>query len=636
MAGDLPINESVILNSEAQAGAGEALLEDVRAAGGRVLHEFGQVVIAQLPQGARLRAPAVSGGLFAAAADVPAPLAQADLDETAWAGLQALQLRESPDFAQAKAYRPHQGVAWDEAGVSPPDAPSDLIGEAPDRRAPAPAGALPTSARMTGRIAVGVIFPQGPTADLQFTDAERAKVVAEVQNGLSWLASMEPSGNVSWSYEVRAVPITATRGPDSLSFDQKEERWRNPTMAALGFSADWAGVGAYVRDLRSRLRTDWAYCAFFTKYPIGWFAYASIGGPRLVMDYAVDGWGTDNMDRVFAHETGHVFGAPDEYAASNCNCGGAWGSYQKPNLNCQTCAPGGGIACLMKANDWSICPVTPAHLGWGPVPVVARHSGRVADVEGGSMGNGARIHQWDWHGGENQQFRPDPVGGGWYRIVALSSGKVLDVHGASTGNGAAVIQWDWHGGANQQFRPEPLGDGSYRIVARHSGRVLDVHGASTGNGAGIIQWDWHGGANQRWRWVWGPVRAKHSGRVFDVFGASPALGARVVQWDYHGGGNQQYRFDPVGGGWYRILVLHSGRVLDVHGASTGNGAAVIQWDWHGGANQQFRPEPLGDGFYRIIARHSGRVLDVHGASTGNGAAVIQWDWHGGANQRWRL
>ena len=111
-------------------------------------------------------------------------------------------------------------------------------------------------------------------------------------------------------------------------------------MAAIGFSADWNGVGAYVEDIRSRFGTRWTYCGFFTKYPLSHFAYASIGGPRLVMDYNNDGWGPDNIDRVFAHETGHIFGCPDEYAASGCNCGGRLGALRRsPTATARTAPP---------------------------------------------------------------------------------------------------------------------------------------------------------------------------------------------------------------------------------------------------------------------------------------------------------
>lgn len=78
---------------------------------------------------------------------------------------------------------------------------------------------------------------------------------------------------------------------------------------------------ARVRWAEARLswpaRWRWAYCAFFVKgYPLWHFAYAS--SPRIVMDYANDGWGPDNIDRVFAHEIGHIFSCHDEYATANC------------------------------------------------------------------------------------------------------------------------------------------------------------------------------------------------------------------------------------------------------------------------------------------------------------------------------
>ena len=682
MAGDLPFAESVVVQPQAGAGVADALAERISDTGGRVLHRFGpRVLIGQLTEGTRLQVSDLGGAVVASALNAPDPEDFADLDDTGLLGLQALRLRETSDFITAKAQRLLAGEAWDTANAMPPDAPSGMAGAAPpdtpsgtagapppaapsgtagaappdalsgtatallpketatstkEAGSPALAVALPTSARMTGLIAVGLIIVQGPSGNLQFTDAERAKVVAEVQNGLGWLATMEPGGSVSWSYEIKVVPITVTPGPDSLSFDQKEERWRNPTMAALGFSADFAGVTAYVQDLRNRLGTEWAYCAFFTKYPIGHFAYASIGGPRLVTDYAVDGWGIDNMDRVFAHETGHIFGAPDEYTSSGCNCAGSWGFYSKPNINCESCAPGGGITCLMRANDWAMCSWTPAHLGFGPVPLMAKHSGKVADITGASTAAGALAIQWAWSGGANQQFRADPVGGGYYRLVSLNSGLVLTVEGASTADGAQIIQGPWNGGDSQLFRPEALGDGYYRLIAKHSGKVLDVFGASTADGAKLIQWPWGGAANQRWRWIWGPVRAKHSGKVLDVPAASTANGTQIAQDDYNGGNNQQFRLDPISGGWHRIVAQHSTKVLEVLGASTADGAKIVQGNWNGGDNQLFRPEPLEDGYYRIVAKHSGKVFGVAGGSTASRVEVIQWPWDGTDNQRWRL
>jgi hypothetical protein len=354
MAGDIAVAESIIVR---ESGELDEVGFNVAGVGGRVLHRYGpKVMITDVPEDATQALRALSGVATASTSDALDAMAVPDLDETGAFGLAAFKLRNSAEFIEAKTRRPLASEQWDSGAALAPDAPG--TGAAAGDEAEAP-----TSARMVGTVAVGVIIVEGSTADLQFSSSEEVQVVAEVQNGLTFLAT-QSAGGVTWSYDIRVVSINATPAPDTASFGEKEERWRNPTMAALGFSADWAGVSAYVEDLRNRLGTDWAYVAFFVKYPLGHFAYASIGGPRLVMQHANDGWGPDNIDRVFAHETGHIFGAPDEYASSNCNCGGSWGFFGTPNSNCALCASGGGVACIMKSNDWSMCSATPAHFGW--------------------------------------------------------------------------------------------------------------------------------------------------------------------------------------------------------------------------------------------------------------------------------
>jgi hypothetical protein len=269
-------------------------------------------------------------------------------------------------------------------------------------------------------------------------------------------------------------------------------------------------------------------------------------------------------------------------------------------------------------------------------PLFVKHSGKCLDIEGIATTNGADCQQWDFWGGGNQVFRIEWVEAGHYKIVATHSNKVVDIEGQATGNGAQVHQWDWWGGNNQRFRLDPAGHGYYAIVAKNSGRVLDVSGISQNAGAKVVQWDWWGGDNQRWRVGPAPITSRHSGKVLDVSGISLAAGAPVIQWQYWGGGNQRLRLDPVGDGWYRIMVEHSGMCLDVEGISKAKGARIIQWPYWGGDNQKWRPEGVGDGWVKLVSKHSGLCLDVEGISSGNGAQLIQWDYWGGNNQKWRL
>jgi hypothetical protein len=372
MAGDIGMRERALI-----LGAGDTGAPRSRAAGaalppeatGRVRHVYGQrVMIVEAPDDAAAdsgaqRALDAAGAETVDASAVPAATLRL-LSPAERLGLEAFALRESPAYADAKANRPRDGQAWDAEGEESAPACAEITAALQDSGSArgAEAGA-PTSAQLTGRVAVGIIIIDGPTAALKFTAAERTQVVAEVQNGLGWLASQSPTG-VTFVYDIKPVTISAQPGAASLTLAQKEALFRDPAMAQLGRPPGLANVTAYVEALRTQYATDWAYCVFFVKYPVGHFAYASIGGPRIVMHYDNDGWGPDNIDRVFAHETGHIFGAPDEYASSGCDCGGSWGVYGRPNGNCANCAAGGGVDCLMKANTWAMCALTPYHLGF--------------------------------------------------------------------------------------------------------------------------------------------------------------------------------------------------------------------------------------------------------------------------------
>lgn len=372
MAGDVGVREEVVVLDTMRAGAqARTALEDTDV---HVLHDYGSVLVVEGgPETDRalalvLAADAVVMSDQQAAQPDKKPGEDGDLSTTAALGLAAVRRRSSPDYLEAKAHRKRDGQPWDVEDAAVPGCafvvqPAEDESDSGAKARSSAGSSLPTSQRLSGSVAVGLVMVEGPTEALQFSTAERTTVTAETQNGLTWLGARHPSRPVLWRWDIHVVRLDVQI--DDPATDA-ESRFRDPALAALGFGPGATGARAYAQALRTRLGTDWAFVAFFTKYPVQHFAYAFLGGPHMVMHYENDGWGPDNIDRVFAHETGHIFNAPDEYAASRCDCGGSWGYYGKPNANCENCP--GGVDCLMRANSWAMCPHTPWHLGFPMCP----------------------------------------------------------------------------------------------------------------------------------------------------------------------------------------------------------------------------------------------------------------------------
>ncbi len=155
--------------------------------------------------------------------------------------------------------------------------------------------------------------------------------------------------------------------PIGLGWGATELLWRDPALDALGFGTGGDGLNAAVEFFQNAAGAQYGYVVFFTKLPTVWFAYA--GGRRVVMRQSDTtagsflGW--TSIDRVFAHETGHIFGAPDEYGSSGCACTTTHGRFiSEVNGNCANCADD-LVPCVMRSGAANIaCDFTYKHLGW--------------------------------------------------------------------------------------------------------------------------------------------------------------------------------------------------------------------------------------------------------------------------------
>ncbi|MFW6690699.1 RICIN domain-containing protein [Streptomyces sp. MAR4 CNX-425] len=139
------------------------------------------------------------------------------------------------------------------------------------------------------------------------------------------------------------------------------------------------------------------------------------------------------------------------------------------------------------------------------------------------------------------QLGDSPGGPGPYTLVARHSGKAADIEGASSAAGALLVQRTPGGGLSQQFEFVDAGDGHVRVKAMHSGLFLQPAGSATG--ADVLQQTDTGATGQQWRVVdhGGDVISlinRESGLAMDVWEYSTADGARISQWTYSGNPNQ--------------------------------------------------------------------------------------------------
>ena len=102
--------------------------------------------------------------------------------------------------------------------------------------------------------------------------------------------------------------------------------------------------------------------------------------------------------------------------------------------------------------------------------LVARHSGKLAGVNGASLSDGATVLQQTDSGSSAQKWVITDLGTGYYKLINVNSGKAMDVSGGSTADGAQIIQWPYSGGNNEQWQFIDVGNGYYKLVARHSGK----------------------------------------------------------------------------------------------------------------------------------------------------------------------
>lgn len=104
----------------------------------------------------------------------------------------------------------------------------------------------------------------------------------------------------------------------------------------------------------------------------------------------------------------------------------------------------------------------------GTYRILAKHSGKCMYLPDGSSADGVEIQQYDcmdetYGHSAYQKFWVDPVGDGYVKI-RTAMGKVIDIAGVATNDGAKLHQWEYVGGQNQQFKLERVEGGGNEVA----------------------------------------------------------------------------------------------------------------------------------------------------------------------------
>lgn len=183
-----------------------------------------------------------------------------------------------------------------------------------------------------------------------WTATQISQVKAEAQEGLTWWEQTFAAQNLgsphalSFTLDTTYADAPVVTGYEPISRPYSyQSYWIDDFLDVVGYNTSaniWDDLDRWNHAQRLAHNTDWAYTVFVNnsyadtdgKYSDGYFAYAYLGGPFLVMTYDNNGWGISRMGQVLAHETGHVFYALDEYPGSNTYTSTS-GYYNIQNLN---------------------------------------------------------------------------------------------------------------------------------------------------------------------------------------------------------------------------------------------------------------------------------------------------------------
>jgi hypothetical protein len=165
-------------------------------------------------------------------------------------------------------------------------------------------------------------------------------IESELIRALHWW-NLKTGGSASF--------VLVNRGPAGTSYEPgtltipDEELYLSESMTSLGYpgTCAYAQIDQMNEEARAIHQAHWAFTQVVIhadSFPASnALAYAYLGGPLTVALSGNGYLGTGRLDRVIAHEIGHIFQALDEYVGGCSGCTQRSGYLDASNRNCMDC-----------------------------------------------------------------------------------------------------------------------------------------------------------------------------------------------------------------------------------------------------------------------------------------------------------
>jgi hypothetical protein len=239
---------------------------------------------------------------------------------------------------------------------------------------------------MDGSVAVALFLIESNGAsdpDLyNWTEEDQNYAIAQVIDGLNWWVDQSRAFNLGRPLQFTVLPYRASNPVCQQPYEpilhegRSAGLWVSAIMSNLGLSTGdtFVRVATFDRVIKDQNRANWAFSIFMaynpppgrTSFTDGRASWAYLGGPYATVLFRSFGW---PLSQIISHETGHIFYACDEYnqpgyQVCSCTCAPEVRPDAK-NGNCEegTCNLN-SVACMMRSNEFTICPFTAAQLGW--------------------------------------------------------------------------------------------------------------------------------------------------------------------------------------------------------------------------------------------------------------------------------